>query len=124
MQHLLIENRVLKVNYNILYVKNAEQQEEINNYKHKIEKIYLENAEQQEEINYYKHKIEKLYVKNANTILLLQEKNNHLNELIIEKNKHIHNIVYQKSFPVNSAPLFQSNEPVPNQTESDLTFEF
>lgn len=107
MQHLLIENRVLKANYNILYVKNAEQQEEINN---------------------YKGKIEELYVKNANTILFLQEKNNHLNELIVEKNKHIRNIVYQKSFPVNSAPLFQLNEPlqrpVPSPSESDLTFEY
>lgn len=111
MQHLLIENRVLKANYNILYVKNAEQQEEINN---------------------YKGKIEELYVKNANTILILQEKNNHLNELIMEKNKHIRNIVYQKSFPVNSAPLFQLNEPlqapfqgpVPSPSESDLTFEY
>jgi hypothetical protein len=106
-QHLLIENRVLKANYNILYVKNAEQQEEINN---------------------YKDKIEKLYVKNANTILFLQEKNNHLNELIMEKNKHIRNIVYQKSFPVNSAPLFQLNESlqgsVPSPSESDLTFEY
>jgi len=107
MQHLLIENRVLKANYNILYIKNAEQQEEINN---------------------YKNKIEGLYVKNANTILLLQEKNNHLNELIMEKNKHIRNIVYQKSFPVNSAPLFQLNEPlqepVLSPIESDLTFEY
>ena len=36
MQHLLIENRVLKANYNILYVKNAEQQEEINKNKNAL----------------------------------------------------------------------------------------
>jgi len=99
MQHLLIENRVLKANYNILYVKNTEQQEEIHNYKRKIEELYL---------------------KNANTILLLQEKNSHLNELIIEKNKHIRHIMYQKSFPMNPSQLFQLNQEPP--TENDLTF--
>jgi len=90
MQHLLIENRVLKNNYNILFMKNAEQEQEINN---------------------YKHKIEELYVKNANTILLLQEKNSHLNELISEKNKYIRQIIYQKSFPIHSSSLFQLHEP-------------
>jgi len=44
MQHFLIENRVLKNNNNNLYVKNTEQEQEINNCKHKIEELYIKIA--------------------------------------------------------------------------------
>lgn len=105
MQYLLLENTVLKNNLNIISIKNIELQNEINNYKYKIEELYLTNA---------------------NTILILQEKINYFNKLIIEKNKNIN--------PIHSSQLFQLSEPEPQSepgldpqtfnTESELTFEY
>ena len=91
LQHLTLENAYVKFRSNELQHNNEVLQGEISE---------------------LKSKLDQLYKCHANSIIMLQEKNHHLNQIIEEKNSHIH-------LMTNYSQFHRSNR----DCASELTFE-
>jgi len=97
-QHLLLENTYVKYRYNELIDNNKKLQDEI---------IDLNR------------KLDQLYKCHANSVLLLQQKNLHLQEMIREKNSHIrHIMVRHRPRTQARSLLFEENS---FEEESEIT---
>lgn len=94
MQHLMLENTYVKYRHNELIESNKKLQDEVS------------------ELN---RKLDQLYKCHANSVLLLQQKNLHLQEMIQEKNLHIRHIMVRHIVSARS-PLFEED-----QGESEIT---
>ena len=75
LQHLNIENTYVKYKYNELLASHTKLQTEISDLNRKLDQLYKNHA---------------------NTIILLQEKNQHFSQIIDEKSQHIRNIMDHK----------------------------
>lgn len=105
-QHIIVENVYLKYKINELIHKNKKLQNDV---------IILNS------------KLNSIYCNHANSILILQEKNNKLKISLEERNRYIHHNINKRSFPTDNFELFHMSYPNSESTsetqESELSMD-
>jgi len=100
-QHIILENMYLK---------------------HKHNEFVQRNEQLQNELMILTCKMNDVYRIHANSIVILQDKNNSLKKAINEKDKYIQYILNRKTFPIDNLELFHISFPNPNpNSESTST---
>jgi predicted RNase H-like nuclease (RuvC/YqgF family) len=108
-QHIILENMYLK---------------------HKHNEFVQRNEQLQNELMILNCKMNDMYRNHANTIVILQDKNNSLKKTLNEKDKYIQYILNRKTFSIDNLELFHISFPNPNSEstseesiESNITFD-
>jgi hypothetical protein len=83
--------------------------------KYQSNEIQNNNKKLHNEIINLKLKLDQCYKSHANSIILLQEKNQHLQEMIQEKNQHIQNIIGRPNNISNT--IFRYTYPIIHQDD-------
>jgi len=101
-QHIILENMYLKYKHNEFVQRNEQLQNELMILTCKMNDIYRNHA---------------------NTIVILQDKNNSLKKVLNEKDKYIQYILNRKTFPIDNLELFHISFPNPNSESTSTTSE-
>jgi hypothetical protein len=101
-QHIILENMYLK---------------------HKHNEFVQRNEQLQNELMILTCKMNDVYRIHANSIVILQDKNNSLKKAINEKDKYIQYILNRKTFPIDNLELFHISFPNPNSESTSTTSE-
>ena len=99
-QHIILENMYLK---------------------HKHNEFVQRNEQLQNELMILTCKMNDVYRIHANSIVILQDKNNSLKKAINEKDKYIQYILNRKTFPIDNLELFHISFPNPNSESTSTT---
>jgi len=99
-QHIILENMYLK---------------------HKHNEFVQRNEQLQNELMILNCKMNDIYSNHANTIVILQDKNNSLKKALNEKDKYIQYILNRKTFPIDNLELFHISFPNPNSESTSTT---
>jgi len=101
-QHIILENMYLK---------------------HKHNEFVQRNEQLQNELMILTCKVNDVYRIHANSIVILQDKNNSLKKALSEKDKYIQYILNRKTFPIDNLELFHISFPNPNSESTSTTSE-
>jgi hypothetical protein len=101
-QHIILENMYLK---------------------HKHNEFVQRNEQLQNELMILTCKMNDIYRNHANTIVILQDKNNSLKKELKKKDKYIQYILNRKTFPIDNLELFHISFPNPNSESTSTTSE-